>query len=351
MRVLAFPKGTSPYTECFYAAVEAIGVEVVDGTMSGGWLVQNVRRGDWVHLHWPSFEYSGSPGAMRQLLAFARFMLLLLLARVRGARIAWTAHNLMPHDRARVAGLDALARHAVVAFSDVVLVHGEQARDVLARRFPATRAKAIVIPHGNWIDHYPRTSNRATARSALGLVPDAWVYAFVGLCKPYKNLERLVHAFRSTGRDAILVIAGKFPDSSYLKRVRDAADGDPRIRILAGYVPDEQLGHYLVASDCVVAPYREILTSGTAMLAMSFGRPVVSLASGFLLEVIDERNGVLYEPADPHGLEGALERVRSRRYDEKEIIGMARGHTFEAAAAIFVAALQRFARGHGSKAR
>jgi len=340
MRVLAFPKGTSPYTECFYRAVETLGVPVEDGVMSGGWLRANLRRGDWVHLHWPSFEYAHARGALRQGVALARLVALLGLARVSGARIAWTAHNLLPHDPAAWPPLDVVARRAVIASSDVVLVHGPAAARVLAARFPAVTPKLVEVPHGHWIDHYPRTQSRAEARAALGLTADATVYAFVGLCKPYKNLEGLVRAFGRVPGAATLLIAGRFPDPAYEAAVRALAAADPRVRIDAGFIPDAKLQSYVVAADVVVAPYREILTSGTAMLAQSFGRPVISLRQGFLLDVVDEATGILYAPDDADGLANALAALPGRRFDEERIVASARRHTFETAAARFVAALR-----------
>lgn len=340
MRVLAFPKGTSAYTECFYRALEALGVPVVDGVMSGGWLRANVRRGDWLHLHWPSFEYAFAPGAPRQVVALARLTALLALARLRGARIAWTAHNLLPHDRASWPPLDVIARRVVIALADVIPVHGRSAARVLTARFPAAARKLVEVPHGHWIDHYVRTESRADARAKLGLDANATVYAFVGLCKPYKNLEALVRAFATVPGPATLLIAGKFPDARYAEAVRSLAAQDPRVRIDAGFVPDERIQTYLVAADVVVAPYREILTSGTAMLAQSFGRPVVSVAQGFLLDVVDESSGILYAPDDPQALPRALAAVRTRSFDEQHILAQARRHTFEAAAARFASALR-----------
>ena len=99
------------------------------------------------------------------------------------------------------------------------------------------------------------------------------------------------------------------------------------------------MGRYLAACDAVVAPYRETLTSGTAMLAMSFGRPLVSIASGHLLDVIDRETGELYDAADASGLRDALDRIRRRAFDESRILEHARRFTFDDAAARMVDAL------------
>jgi glycosyltransferase involved in cell wall biosynthesis len=118
------------------------------------------------------------------------------------------------------------------------------------------------------------------------------------------------------------------------------AGNDPRIHLYPGFIADEAMQTYLLASDAVVVPYREILTSGTAMLALSFGRPVVSVALGFLKDVVGAEVGVLYPPADPAGLAGAMRAAMDRRFDEAVILEHARRYTFDHAAALLVDALR-----------
>ncbi len=62
------------------------------------------------------------------------------------------------------------------------------------------------------------------------------------------------------------------------------------------------------AADAVVLPYRQITTSGAAMLAWSFGKPVISPALPAFLEPMAAAPflGLLYDPADPRALAEAL---------------------------------------------
>lgn len=341
MRILAFPKNGIAYNECFYRALEARGVEVLEGVFSGGWLSETVRPGDWLHLHWPSFSYAEKRGRAKLLLRFSRFVALLLLAKAKGAHIAWTAHNLLPHDPCAMPWLDVLGRHIVIRLSGVILVHGPAAAAVLADRFPAVREKTVLIPHGHWIGHYPASITSAEARTRLGIPEDAYTYLFIGLCKPYKNLEGLIQAFRLQNENAVLVIAGHFQSPEYHARIHALAADDPRIRIHAGFVPDHEMQTFLLASNVVVAPYREILTSGTALLALSFGRPIVSIDRGFLRDVVSVETGLLYAPDAPQGLYDALRDVREIHFDGERILSHARRFSFEQAADVCIAAFAR----------
>ena len=66
------------------------------------------------------------------------------------------------------------------------------------------------------------------------------------------------------------------------------------------------------AADVVVLPYREILTSGAIILAMSFGKPIIAPKIGCIPDYIDDNGGFLYNPLDVQGL---LEAMRKAIYN------------------------------------
>lgn len=340
MRIVAFEKSGIAYNEALYSAVESQDVAVVQGIFAGRWLLRNLRRGDWVHLHWPSFQYAVRGSTLSRLFGFSRWLALLTLIRLRGARIVWTAHNLLPHDRNASGWMDPLARRIVIAYAEKIMVHGPHAAKELTARFPSAAAKLDCMPHGHWADYYPVTATRDAARERLGIAADKYVFLFIGLCKPYKNLHGLVSAFRERDADSMLLVAGQFPDPNYLGGIRSLAAGDPRIRIVPGFVPDEMIQTYLAACDAVVAPYNEILTSGTAMLALSFGRPIISVDRGFLKDVVTEDVGILFPPGAHEGLKRALDAAQGRVFDEQAILAYARQFTYDDAAGKLIASLR-----------
>lgn len=338
-KILFFQRHDSAYTECLFAALRQCGAEVVDAMFTGKWLLDHTCRGDIALFHWPSFLYSTSGSWLKCLFWFARFVALLLLLRIKGARIVWVAHNLMPHDRSRIAVLDVLGRLLVIRLSECILVHGAQTALVLQERFPATAHKLVLIPHGHWIDRYKQDIAPDQARRKLGIPDGAFVYLFFGACKSYKRLDALVTAFKSGPPGGYLLIVGKFQDPTYEKHILALIDDDNRVFMKSGFVEDDDVQTYLRACDAVVAPYREVLTSGTAVLAMSFGRPIVSIRAGFLIDMVDATTGLLFSPDDPAGLEVALCGIREMRFDESAILRRARAHTFERAATILLEAM------------
>ena len=79
------------------------------------------------------------------------------------------------------------------------------------------------------------------------------------------------------------------------------------------------------AADAAVLPYENILTSGAAILAMSFAKPVITPAHPFMKEVLKAENNFLYEPADEEGLLKAL----NEAYNQREYLEAKGKYNFE----------------------
>jgi glycosyltransferase involved in cell wall biosynthesis len=197
-----------------------------------------------------------------------------------------------------------------------------------------------LIPHGNWIGFYPQSESKEEARRSLGLSGSGFVFLFFGQCKPYKNLEGLIDAFGKVAyQDDTLLIVGSFADEAYLQSIQRKIAGDGRIKLTPGYVADAYVARYLLACDAMCMPYNEILTSGTTMLAMSFGRPVLSIDRGFLRDVMTPDCGLLIEPNNAEALEKGLTDLRDRKWKESEILMIAEKFTYAEAARICIAEL------------
>jgi len=63
------------------------------------------------------------------------------------------------------------------------------------------------------------------------------------------------------------------------------------------------------AADVVVLPYRHILSSGAALLAMSFGKPCIAPGIGCLADVLDASGAFLYDPKREAGLFESMQRA------------------------------------------
>ena len=322
IRVLFLPdfSDANPYQRELRTALESRGVSVSGARAPGrdpvailrSWLTNG--RPPVVHLHW-THNYLGQR-ADGSSARFARVRAALFLGQVRilrafGVRIVWTVHNLGHHDAAGTAGLNARVHRRLVGLSDAVICHCEAALEAVTVTYgirARDRDRLHVIPHGNYVNVYGPSRTRDDTRRSLGMPADARVLLFVGAVRAYKGLADLAAAFRDVQRtDVRLVIAGKAATEADARELSDAAAADPRIDLRLGFVPDDELPVLLGAADAVVLPFRDILTSGSAILAMSYGRAVIAPSLGCLPETLDPDAAIIYDPLGPDALKGALE--------------------------------------------
>jgi beta-1,4-mannosyltransferase len=265
-RVLPWPAyRTNPYVRRLSAELRGRGVAVsrVPWLRAGASLL---APGDWVHLHWPGAALVDARRAVyeRRIAALAG---LLARFRRRGLRIAWTAHNLLPHDDPHP-DLGRAARRVVLEAVDHVFAHFDAAAAALADEL-GHRGPVSVTPHGHYIDDYAAPPPAAAARARLGLPLTGRVFLVFGQLRPYKNLGAIAGGFLAATRpDDRLVICGAAEGA-----VRPPAD--PRLRVREARVPDALVPVLFAAADAMLLAHRAFFTSGSAVLALSMGCPVL----------------------------------------------------------------------------
>ena len=282
MKVLVFPRDDgNPYQRLLYSEMERLGTRVSylgrltpSRTLNLLLLPLEVaaRRAAGarlVHLHWV-FGF-GLPGAERfpavRRLAQAWFTLWLRITRLIGVHLVWTAHNILPHDA--VFADDVAARRALVRACDLVLAHSGSALTGLAALGASPRSSAV-IPHGPLAPVPPAASLRAPGS---GSGPRRIV--FFGKILDYKGVEDLLAAFAAVPADAAaeLVVAGQCDDQPMRSRLRRAAG--ERVVLRLERIADQEVAPLLTSANVVVLPYRAVTTSGSAMLALAYGRPLI----------------------------------------------------------------------------
>lgn len=313
MRIFSLPvsNNNNPYQENLFHSLEKQDVEILSGAGFSAPLLTTLaticRKKDIriVHFHWlDPFIKSRFliPSILKNILFFAE----LIIIRFTGKRIIWTAHNLVPHD-AHFPRLMSAATRLFTRYADGIIAHSEYARSCLIKTFATDPAKIHVIPHGHYIDNYPNTISKQAARKKLGLADDRFVLLNLGRIRPYKGLDELISVVSSLDDERIqLLIAGYMPASDYSSNLVKQATDSPSITLHAEFVPDNEIQYYMNAADAIVLPYNNILTSGAAILAMSFGKPVIAPTIGELPEVIGQQGGIFYDPAEAGALAGAI---------------------------------------------
>lgn len=254
---------------------------------------------DVVHVHWPH-------GLYRNTWQLLHVLLVLLAYRLIKNNIVWTVHELDAYE-SRHPKRDGWFRSVVMRLSRRLIVHGEHTRQVLIEDHDYQRP-IDVARHPSYIGWYKDDVSREQARAKLGLPDDARVYLYFGYIKPYKGVEDLIRAFGQIRNEgAILLIAGKPLDDAIKQEVESMAAAVSQVRTFLGYIADDDIQDFFRSADVVVFPFKNTQTSGSLMLAMSYGCPIIAPRIATLPEYVDSDIGFLFDPESPGALEHALD--------------------------------------------
>src|SRR6059036_3546497 len=202
--------------------------------------------------------------------------------RRRGTRVVLVCDNLVPHERRP---FDDAFTHWMLRNSDGYLVMSDSVERDLDRLKPGAPRRRVAHPFYAQFDGGRWT--RASARAHLGLGPGDDVALFFGYVRRYKGLDLLLSAWpRVRGRRPVtLVVAGEFyEDPAPYRALAKAAGGEPAVRLMEHYLPDDEVESLFKAADVVVLPYRSATQSGVTHVAFALGVPVITTDVGGLPE-------------------------------------------------------------------
>lgn len=331
-RIACFPSilSTNPYQRLLYEHLASHEIEIVPhAEFRIRWLARNRRRVDLLHFHWPQGYWRpqsrrGVHGRAAEAAYLLLFLVRLRVARLLGFRIAWTIHQVFPHERGwgRADNVGALA---LARASDVLLTHDRATESAARAALGEAAGDVSVVEHGSYIGVYPPGRSRAEIRRELGLTDDQLVFLHLGDIRAYKDVRRLLSAFRATDLDdAALVIAGSPVDAENERAILEAAGDDGRVHALLGFVPDDRISELYEAADIAVLARSDGGTSGSLILALSMGRPVVAADRPVYHELLyGEIAGWLFEPESTESLSAALERAARSGAAERDAKGRA----------------------------
>ena len=278
---------------------------------------QNGReRLDVLHLHALPYFRVSPKNLARYLVFYDRLRRL----KASGVKIVWTVHDLDNHDSG-FTRLESAVSRFVARRVDALIAHGDTARELIVDRWGVAKEKVAVIPHGNFIGSYPNEIGTSAARRRIGYEPAHRVFLFLGLIRPYKGVPEMIREFRQqSDANARLLIAGRPVTLPLQEEIASLVQGDDRIIFRPGFVRDEDVQVYMNAADVVVLPYRRILTSGAAILAMGFGKPCIAPRSGCVTDALDAEGAVFFDPNAPDGLRRAFMKM-DEKWELRERMG------------------------------
>ena len=284
IRVLAWPRKTAdnPYVELLYQALSAEGIVAREFSIRDALF----GRYDAVHVHWPEGIISGRGAISAVIASSAQFVVLGWARHVRRKTVLWTVHNLKPHAVAPRLG-ELVVYAGLRASISASICLSEFSRSEANRVFPWLAGRPqIVSLHGRYGASLQSEPDRSEIRTGLGVSENEFLIAFVGRMEPYKGPDLLADAFDASLSSGTvrLLFAGRIPASAYGEELRATLSRVGAI-VEDSQLSDERFADLVRAADLVVYPYRRILNSGSILMPLEYGTPVLSPAEGSIPEM------------------------------------------------------------------
>ncbi len=275
-------------------------------------------RADLFHVHWVDELVAGVRWP-KHLIKVYLFLTYIALCRLLNRPIVWTVHNVGAYE-GNYPELEKTLWRIFLPRVDWAIHLCGASLDAIYRLTP-TPPPGSVIPHL----HY-----RSVYGAAHLTVDGPFTFTSFGLIRPYKGFERLIEVFRSCDIEgAVLRISGApavRESEQVVKEMINLSQGDQRIRLDFHELSRGEVEDLMSRSNVIVLPYRKIMNSGVAALALSLGRPILGPAAGCILDYYDKLGPdwvLMYDnELTAQDLHTAFARFRERRVTPPDLSWM-----------------------------
>lgn len=217
----------------------------------------------------------------------ADLLCVIILQRLAGARVVFTAHNVVPHGGEK-------RRHwflgKIYKVVDQIIVHNASTADEISQRFSIERDRFSVLRHG-LIDMEAHGTPRHEEQMNEFAASHDSCFLFLGHGSRYKGLDILLTAWpevsaASTRRVGLIVVGSVDDELKPIAKQAEYESGDSLL-LVDEHVPEADLYHALQLCDVVVLPYRVISQSGVLLSVLGLGVPMLVAALPGLLEPLE----------------------------------------------------------------
>jgi hypothetical protein len=199
----------------------------------------------------------------------------------------------------------------VLDHANGVIVTSRHALDLLASHGQESRVGCGVVPLYLELPP-PSESQRQSARAAMDVGPDQFLVCSFGFVHERKCSRTLLDAWEigKPAPSARLVFVGE-ADGEYGSELRGAVRRHGADVQVTGYVDDDTFHRYMLAADLVVQLRSGSRgeSSGAALYAMAYGRPLVVTRHGSLAEIPDDACVHVDLPVDANALATTLRQL------------------------------------------
>ena len=251
-------------------------------------------RPDFIHFDWIESYYIRRNTIFSYLNLPSFFLQIFICKYLLRIKLAWTIHNILPHDRSNIRFKQFVLR----SFGQVVnfiRVLSPESVEYFVSKFNVSKEKVYFIGFGDYINYYPNDISKADARKLLGIPENIKVLLTLGSIKKYKGIPGYLRKMQEIKNDDILIIiAGKCIDPNLEMEIR--AIKDDRIQFINSFINREDLQNYYNAADLIILPFLDIENSGSVVMAMGFKKAIVAPRSNVLNDRLKFQKELLFTP-------------------------------------------------------
>ncbi|MDR0303637.1 MAG: glycosyltransferase [Chitinispirillales bacterium] len=246
--------------------------------------IKNLFCAKFIVLNWYE-NITPSKLLTKKIFWFSLRFLTIVILRLNRVKIIWTLHNKEPHG-GRFAGLSKLMMKILANKSDFIIIHSQSSRQVVEylTKNNNLSPKTVYVPLPNYCGHYGEMPKN------LQLGDERLQILFLGGIREYKNVDILIEVAKKLNfKNLHLKIIGKC-SKNYFEELENLTKDTANIFIKNEFVPDNLIPEYISRCHVLAAPYdtKTMLNSGTAILAFSYKRTIVSPAIGTLEDIKDK---------------------------------------------------------------
>jgi glycogen synthase len=325
--VLLFCPSNFAYTEGLEARGVRISYSASRGTGPGSLSARIIRNLRFFCLHFLRQLAICQPGNIFHVqfpLYFPLGLASFLVAKIRGSRVVFTAHDPVPHKWLLPPRLQLIERGTLglaYRLSDRIIVHNEADRKLLVEKFDQPPGKICVIPHG------PLSVGPAPRPFQFG---DRLELLLFGSIREDKGIHLAVEAvlrLHMRGRLVQLTIAGALAnarEADYWERCKQMiAKAGSCVRVQERFVRDDELPGLISDCHAVLLPYTgENSESGVAALALANERAIIARNVGGLRTLLAAADlGIPIESSTAEAVEDAIEDAIDSGFEDLQIKG------------------------------
>lgn len=208
-------------------------------------------------------------------------------------KIIWTIHNKFPHSNKYIY-LNRTVRKYMANIADRLQVHCKTAVDTMAALFNVEKSKFFILNHPEFSIEIIE-KEKAVEILNKRFFPDKIsagdkLFLMFGEIAGYKGIKEIVKIFNSLEEKKKLIIAGtvKKGNIKYYNRFLSAIKNKNKILIYSERISDEDIPVFLNSCDYALFNFKEVLTSGSVVLALNYNKNVIIPFKGCLKELAGE---------------------------------------------------------------